>query len=318
MCNNPTVSVIVPIYNVSRFLPECIESVINQTYNDFELILVDDGSTDESGAICDNYAKADNRIKVIHKPNGGLTSARNAGLRIASGEWIMHLDGDDWIEPRMLKDFVSIAEREKADLVEGSFRKVWENGKVLEYSLPYDHTDKESLLNSYIAYPWTTIWGGMAKKSIYDQYGLRSPEGITFCEDFHLGVRLWYYAEKVVTINKIYYNYRQVSSSLIHNINTKSEEDERRVYQDIIVFFKKKGEYNTYKKCLDWRLLKSAKGLLRNIKTHKEFSNLCSTITFGEVFTCPFINIKTKIITALIKLRLFPIAGFIVSFRRFF
>ena len=95
---------------------------------------------------------------------------------------------------------------------------------------------------------------------------------IFFCGDFHLGVRLWYYANKVVTINKIYYNYRQVSSSLIHNVNTKSEEDERRVYLDIIDFFKKEGEYKTYKKCLDWRLLKSAKGLLRNIQTHKEFS----------------------------------------------
>ena len=318
MWNNQKVSVIVPVYNVSRFLPECIESVINQTYGDFELILVDDGSTDGSGIICDNYASKDNRIIVLHKTNGGLTSARNAGLSTASGEWIMHLDGDDWIEPDMLFEFVATADREKADLVEGSFRKVWDNGKVLEYSLPYDHTDKETLLKSYMAYSWTTIWGGMAKKSLYDQYGLKSPEGTTFCEDFHLGVRLWYYAKKVVTINKIYYNYRQVSSSLIHNVNTKSEEDERRVYLDIIDFFKKEGEYKTYKKCLDWRLLKSAKGLLSNIQTHKEFSNLCQAVTFGEIFTCPFINKKTKMMTVLIKLRLFPVAGFIVSFRRLF
>ena len=157
MWNNQKVSVIVPVYNVSRFLPECIESVINQTYGDFELILVDDGSTDGSGIICDNYASKDNRIIVLHKTNGGLTSARNAGLSTASGEWIMHLDGDDWIEPDMLFEFVATADREKADLVEGSFRKVWDNGKVLEYSLPYDHTDKETLLKSYMAYSWTTI-----------------------------------------------------------------------------------------------------------------------------------------------------------------
>lgn len=113
----------------------------------------------------------------------------------------MHPDGDDWIEPDMLFEFVATADREKADLVKGSFRKVWENGKVLEYILPYDHTDKETLLNSYMAYSWTTIWGGMAKKSLYDQYGLKSSEGTTFCGDFHLGVRLWYYANKVVTIN---------------------------------------------------------------------------------------------------------------------
>ena len=94
-----TVSIIVPIYKVEDYIRECIDSILAQTYPDFELILVDDGSPDSCGRICDDYANRDNRIKVVHKVNGGLTSARNAGLEVAKGEWIMHVDGDDWIEP---------------------------------------------------------------------------------------------------------------------------------------------------------------------------------------------------------------------------
>ena len=96
------VSIIVPIYNVEVYIRECIDSILAQTYPDFELILVDDGSPDDCGRICDEYAESDRRIIVIHKKNGGLTSARNAGLSKASGEWIMHVDGDDWGEPDML------------------------------------------------------------------------------------------------------------------------------------------------------------------------------------------------------------------------
>lgn len=95
------VSIIVPIYNIEQYVGKCIDSILGQTYPLFELILVDDGSTDTSGKICDRYAALDSRIKVLHKKNGGLTSARNAGLKVATGDWIMHVDGDDWIEPDM-------------------------------------------------------------------------------------------------------------------------------------------------------------------------------------------------------------------------
>ena len=91
------VSAIVPVYNVEKYIYRCVDSILNQTFSDFELILVDDGSPDNCPQICDEYAKKDSRIKVIHKENGGLSSARNAGLDIASGEWISFIDSDDWI-----------------------------------------------------------------------------------------------------------------------------------------------------------------------------------------------------------------------------
>ena len=94
----PKISVIIPVYNVSQYLHRCVDSVINQTYSDLEIILVDDGSPDDCPIICDEYSKKDARVKVIHKPNGGLSSARNAGLDIATGEYVGFVDSDDWIE----------------------------------------------------------------------------------------------------------------------------------------------------------------------------------------------------------------------------
>ena len=105
----PKVSVIVPVYKVEKYLPECIESILAQTFTDFELILVDDGSPDNSGKICDDYAARDSRIRVFHKENGGVSSARNLGLDNARGEWIAFVDSDDWIDTNMLQKMIAVA-----------------------------------------------------------------------------------------------------------------------------------------------------------------------------------------------------------------
>lgn len=113
------ISVIVPIYNIAPYVSRCVESICTQTYQDFEIILVDDGSTDASSELCDFYAQQDSRIIVIHKENGGLVSARKAGLAIAQGEYIGFVDGDDWIEPQMYEHLMQLAEEHQADLVLG-------------------------------------------------------------------------------------------------------------------------------------------------------------------------------------------------------
>ena len=116
------VSVIIPVYNVEQYIRQCIDSAIDQTYKDIEIILVDDGSTDNSGTICDEYAERDRRIKVIHKKNGGLSDARNAGMNIARGKYIYFLDSDDYIKKNALEELVSFSEKEQAEIVSFS---VW-------------------------------------------------------------------------------------------------------------------------------------------------------------------------------------------------
>jgi len=116
MGETPLISVIVPVYNAEHFLKRCVDSIRSQTYKNFEIILIDDGSTDSSGMLCDNYQALDSRIRVIHKPNGGLSSARNAGLDICSGEYIAFVDSDDYIDSKMYESMLSCLEEENVDI----------------------------------------------------------------------------------------------------------------------------------------------------------------------------------------------------------
>lgn len=118
---NLLVSVIIPIYKVDVFLKKCVDSVLNQTYNNIEVILVDDGSPDTCPEICDEYAKQDSRVRVIHKCNGGQSSARNAGINIAKGDYITFVDSDDWIDPNAYKNLVSSAVENNLDIVGGGY-----------------------------------------------------------------------------------------------------------------------------------------------------------------------------------------------------
>ena len=121
------ISVIVPVYNTAQFLPHCIESILSQSFTDFELLLIDDGSTDGSGKICDAYAEKDNRIRVFHKENGGVSSAGNLGLDNARGEWVTFVDSDDWVED----DYFQIPFEENADLYVQNW--IFANGDKMEY-----------------------------------------------------------------------------------------------------------------------------------------------------------------------------------------
>ena len=297
------VSIIVPIYNIEGYIRECIDSILAQTYSDFELILVDDGSPDNCGRICDEYAEKDVRIKVIHKENGGLTSARNAGLSVAKGDWIMHVDGDDWIEPDMIESLIEAANATEADLVFGDFMKYGPSAG--NHKLPTWSIDKKDSMSRYIAYTWTTIWGSIAKRLLYTEHCLKSPDGVSYCEDFHLIVRLCHFAKKIVNVHRPFYHYRYRPTSIMSNMNRKTEADEQWVYQDTIRFFKEQGVYEDYRKVMNWRVLKGAQELLLAPSEHHRFMELFND---GKefIFSCPFVNKKIKILAWLITHNLRP------------
>ena len=297
------VSIIVPIYNIEGYIRECIDSILDQTYPDFELILVDDGSPDNCGRICDEYAEKDVRIKVIHKENGGLTSARNAGLSVAKGDWIMHVDGDDWIEPDMIESLIEAAKATEADLVFGDFMKY--GPYAGNHKLPTWSIDKKDSMSRYIAYMMTTIWGSIAKRSLYTEHCLKSPDGVSYCEDFHLIVRLCHFAKKIVNVHRPFYHYRYRPTSIMSNMSRKTEADEQWVYQDTIRFFQEQGVYEEYKKVMSWRVLKGAQELLLAPSEHHRFIELFND---GKefIFSCPFVNKKIKILAWLITHNLRP------------
>ena len=217
----------------------------------------------------------------------------------------MHVDGDDWINHDMLKEMLYVAEKTSADVIIGNLRFVYEENNYWDYKMNDWSEDKKDSLNKYISGGWTCVCGSMAKKYLYDKYNLRSPEGISYCEDFHLAVRLCYYSDKVVHINKSYYNYRQQPLSIVHNLNRKTEADEQWVYQDTIRFFKEQGVYEDYRKVMNWRVLKGAQELLLAPSEHHRFMELFND---GKefIFSCPFVNKKIKILAWLITHNLRP------------
>lgn len=184
MCGK--ISVIVPVYNVEEYLKRCVDSILCQTFSDLEIILVDDGSPDNCGAICDEYAKKDERVKVIHKQNGGLSSARNAGLEIASGEYIAFVDSDDWIHPQMCEITYEAITYADADFINFCYQIKTDNSEEI---LGYTNKDdiikttevysKDEVLNNffnkYHAKLWMTVWSKLYKKHIFDD--LRFEEG---------------------------------------------------------------------------------------------------------------------------------------------
>lgn len=315
MTKSPQISVIVPIYKIERYLRQCIDSILAQTFTDFELLLIDDGSPDGCPAICDEYAEKDARIRVFHKQNGGVTSARNKGLDNAKGNWIIYIDGDDWIEPTYVEELYNAAINNEADIAICAFRFVYEDGSsVIEHPTRWDD-DKSVSLNRYISSVWTTAWGSIHKSSLYHNNGVRSPQNITYCEDFHLMARLCYFADKVITIDSPLYNYRQQLSSIMHSLNDKTWRDELTAYKEIIDFFRNQGELEKYIKAMSWRTLKATQEMTLDTSRFEDFKNY-NPDKKNYIWDCPYIGFKIKMLSWLITHDCVPIAFIIIRLRK--
>ncbi len=181
----PELSIIVPVYKVEPYLPKCIDSILAQTFTDFELILIDDGSPDRCGEICDEYAAKDSRIVVIHQENKGVSAARNAGLDIAKGEYIGFVDSDDWIEKTMYKRLISIMQADDTDIAICGCKQRKESGEFLYNDFfnegSYNH---DQLLRAMISIPnpiGGVLWNKLFKRRIIGS--LRFCENMKNCED---------------------------------------------------------------------------------------------------------------------------------------
>lgn len=205
---HPQISVIVPVYKAEKYLHRCIDSILAQTFTDFELILVNDGSPDNCGAICDEYAQKDKRIKVIHKDNGGVSSARNAGLDIARGNIICFVDSDDWVENKFLDSFC----RKDADIVvQAYYQNIIDDTTNEEYYMSIE--DKkfecvdEFLKTLYMTDNFGYLHTKALKKEIIDKYNLRLNCNYKFREDLEFVLRYISKCKTFATINKAAYHY---------------------------------------------------------------------------------------------------------------
>ena len=222
------ITVIVPIYNAGQYLEKCIDSIINQTYTNLEIILVNDGSTDNSGAICDEYAKKDSRIKVIHKENGGLSSARNAGLDIASGEYVSFVDSDDWIEKDMLEVLYNACTSNDAELSCGGRYDVYPKSTIVGLCPKNDECISviEMIKKLFLAVECDcSVCDKLFKRSLFDE--IHFPLG-QINEDEAIFYNLLDGATRVALVNKPLYNYFHRESS----ISTSDFTERKLVYLD--------------------------------------------------------------------------------------
>lgn len=248
----PKVSVIVPVYKVEKYLSRCVDSILNQSFTDFELILVDDGSPDNCPQICDEYAKKDNRIIVIHKKNGGLSDARNKGIDYAfensSSEWLTFIDSDDWVHKDYLKFLYDANMKNKTKIsyckflsvtkTESFFNEINNNSVKL-----YEPEECYCKNNKYITQACCSLY----KKELFSE--IRFPYG-KYCEDVYITHELLFKTDKVSVLPYNLYYYFQNNESIMHNVSEKRLVDEIKGNEKAVLFFKNTKFVNAYKKSI--------------------------------------------------------------------
>lgn len=245
--NNPLVSVIVPIYNVEVYLRRCLDSVLRQTYRNIEIVLVDDGSPDRCPEICDEYAKNDNRIKVIHQKNGGLAHARNVGIANSKGEYISFIDSDDFVSEKYVEILYYGIEKNNADVSIASFQR-FEKDSDLTRSVNDFHFSTMSLekcfecycsIKANVSMSFISAWGKIYRKTLFE--GVEYPKGRLY-EDAFTTYKLLDKAKKIVYTENAPYYYFVNPQSILGQSFKKKHLDMVDAFQETIKFFKDEGK----------------------------------------------------------------------------
>ena len=276
------VSIIVAVYNAELYLKRLLDSIVAQTMKDFEVIIVDDGSNDSSGKICDEYAKLDQRIRVIHKQNAGVSAARQTGLDNAEGEYVIHADADDWIEPTMLEELYNKAKTDKADIVICDFYDENNKGEVLLRKQKPSSLHHLSVLSDLFKNLHGSCWNKLVRRVCYEKYNIKFPEGINHCEDLLTWVELLQKNLRVSYLNRAFYHYCENKNSITRKYSRSTYETRKRylhrlreimplVYSGLVA----RSEFNVFCEAIVYDVLNEQEvqeGLIRFKEEIKNFS----------------------------------------------
>lgn len=216
----PLVSIIVPIYNAEKNLKKCIDSILNQAYKELEVILLDDGSSDTSGQICDEYALLDTRVNVVHKENTGVSDTRNQGISMAKGEYIQFLDSDDWITPDATASLVRAATEYASDLVITDFyrvvnERVSQKGAIEEEGLMDRLTFATNMMQNPADFYYGVLWNKLYKRSVIEEHQFKMDSEISWCEDFMFNLEYIRHIQSIYVLKIPIYYYVKTKGSLV-------------------------------------------------------------------------------------------------------
>lgn len=242
------VSVIVPVYNVETYVRKCIKSLVSQTLEDIEIIVVDDGSTDNSMEIVEEFAKEDSRIKIYHKQNGGLSDARNYGLQNAKGKYVAFLDSDDYVKPELYQKMYEKAKKEKSDMVECNF--FWEYRNRANKKLKEDIGEKYNNQFEMMEKARVVAWNKLYKRELIERVGVEFPKGLRY-EDIEFFYKLIPYIENVSFVKEPMIYYVQRKESIANTQNEKTQ-DIFEIFEHVFEYYETNEYYNKYKEVLEY------------------------------------------------------------------
>lgn len=307
-----TLSIIIPIYNAEKYLVECLNSVKNQNYSDFECILIDDGSTDSSAKICEDFSSKDSRFKVFHIKNNGVSNARNIGIKNSAGKYITFIDSDDYINKETYSNLMSIIIKENIEICCFNFNRIDINNRVIKHN--YKNND---LNKNFIKDPiyMNSVWNKIYKKELFLNNKIFFDTSITTSEDLLVTFKLFTLSKKNKFISEAYYNYRITPESITNScITQKKVDDTFFVSQEILKFCTEKNIIKQYKEYISFLNLISNIPLITNKKLYnpnlyrlrtftlniwiysfniKYFLLSLTTILHMDIFTKLFIMLKT-------------------------
>lgn len=217
--DSPTVSIIVPVYNAQNCIARCIDSILKQTYENFELLLIDDGSQDASGEICDDYAAKDTRIRVIHKPNTGVSDSRNIAIEAARGTYLQFVDSDDWIAPEATGSLLFAAQSHDCDLVVSDFYRVIDNriahkGDIQEDGLLSREEFAAHMMENPADFYYGVLWNKLYRRELIRQFQIQMDTEISWCEDFMFNLEYICHVESIYVLREPIYYYVKTKHSL--------------------------------------------------------------------------------------------------------
>lgn len=322
-----TISVIVPVYNSEKYLKRCIDSILNQTYKAIELILVDDGSPDNCGKICDEYAKKDKRVRVIHKTNAGVSAARNSGLEIALGNYATFVDSDDYIEPEMYSNMMEKVHQYNCDVVMcDCIKDFTDHSEIYTHDIRAGFYDKEQLVNEYyphllmmenVEYP-ATISNCLILFNRNKFGNLRYVVGVRYSEDLLFGAQLVYNTDSFYYMKEqAYYHYYMNPTSATHKFTVDKWNDYKTLHFEINKYFSECESFDFSHQidlCLLFFVYNSVSNIFSadNLEREKKFEIVKNILGDNEVRRM-FSNIKVlklpiskklKIVTIIYKYRI--------------